>query len=109
MPSERNDWPSGGVVCGRDYAAVEELVALTREEAPHPTGEDVPYPHRISAEMLTTVANAWASVDWKLPSGMNCLAIITGYGAGAYRTYAGYDGDGNLAVVVTDLKVLARE
>ena len=57
------------------------------------------------AEMEKTYTNTWSWLDMKFGEG-NLIAFSSGYGDGAYATYAGYGANGELCVVVTDFGVV---
>jgi Protein of unknown function (DUF4241) len=56
------------------------------------------------AELEKTYVNTWSWVNLNL-QGVNIIAFSSGYGDGGYTTYAGYDSDGDLSVVVSDFDV----
>jgi hypothetical protein len=57
------------------------------------------------AEMERTYTHTWSWIDMKFGDG-NLVAFSSGYGDGVYATYAGFDSDGDLCVVVTDFGVI---
>ncbi|QDT28355.1 hypothetical protein Enr10x_36970 [Gimesia panareensis] len=52
-----------------------------------------------------TYVNTWGWLDLPFGKG-NLVAFSSGFGDGFYATYAGFDADGKLAVVVTDFAVV---
>jgi hypothetical protein len=60
------------------------------------------------AEMDKTYRHTWSWLDMKFGRG-NLIAFSSGYGDGVYATYAGFDSNGEVAVVVTDFAVLPDE
>lgn len=60
------------------------------------------------AEMDKHYLDTWSWFEMKF-SDANLIAFSSGYGDGVYATYAGFDADGELSVVVTDFNVIPLE
>ncbi len=60
------------------------------------------------AEMDKTYRHTWSWLDLKFGDG-NLIAFSSGYGDGMYATYAGFDAEGEVPVVVTDFGVVPLE
>ena len=59
-------------------------------------------------EMERIYVHTWSWLDMPFGNG-NLVAFSSGVGDGAYATYAGFDTDGEIAVVVTDFSVVPLE
>jgi hypothetical protein len=57
------------------------------------------------AEMDKTYQHTWSWLDMKFGES-NLIAFSSGYGDGVYATYAGFDADGEVSVVVTDFSII---
>lgn len=60
------------------------------------------------AAMERTYVHTWSWLDMPFGKG-NLVAFSSGLGDGAYATYAGFDADGEISVVVTDFSVVPLE
>lgn len=60
------------------------------------------------AAMDRTYVHTWSWLNMPFGQG-NLVAFSSGYGDGAYATYAGFGSDGEIAVVVTDFSVVPSE
>jgi hypothetical protein len=60
------------------------------------------------AEMDKTYQHTWSWLDMRFGES-NLIAFSSGYGDGMYATYAGFDADGEVSVVVTDFRVIPVE
>lgn len=60
------------------------------------------------AEMDKTYRDTWSWLNMKFGDG-NLIAFSSGEGDGIYGTYAGFDAQGKVAVVVTDFMVLDED
>ncbi len=60
------------------------------------------------AEMDKTYRHTWSWLDMKFGDA-NLVAFSSGDGDGLYATYAGFDAQGEVAVVVTDFMVLEED
>jgi len=59
----------------------------------------------MTAEMDKTYRDTWSWLNMKFGDG-NLIAFSSGEGDGLYGTYAGFDSQGEVAIVVTDFMVL---
>ena len=57
------------------------------------------------AEMDKTYRHTWSWLDMKLGGG-NLIAFSSGYGDGSYASYAGFDSERHVSVVVTDFAII---
>jgi hypothetical protein len=71
------------------------------------TSEPEFYEEMIAA-MDRAYVHTWSWLDMEFGEG-NLVAFSSGVGDGAYATYAGFDADGTIAVVVTDFSVVPQE
>ena len=55
--------------------------------------------------MKKTYVNTWDWIDMKFGDA-NLVTFSSGYGDGLYGTYAGFDSNGDVAVVVTDFNLI---
>jgi len=60
------------------------------------------------AEMNKTYRHTWSWLDMMFGDA-NLIAFSSGYGDGMYASYAGFDADGEVSVVVTDFSVIPVE
>ncbi len=88
-----------GIGCFMDAKAGRELQGLMKK---NPNYYEV-----LSAEMDKTYVHTWSWLNFKLGDGLqNIVAFSSGFGDGVYATYAGFDADGEVSVVVTDFGVV---
>lgn len=67
--------------------------------------EDNDFGETLIDEMQKTYRHTWSWLDLKLGNA-NLVAFSSGYGDGTYATYAGFDADKEISVVVTDFGVV---
>ena len=90
-----------GTGCFMDAKAGKELQRLMDK---NPDFYEV-----LVAEMEKTYVHTWSWINYKLGNGdQNLLAFSSGFGDGAYATYAGFDSESEVCVVVTDFGVIER-
>jgi hypothetical protein len=68
---------------------------------------DPDYYIQMMTEMKRTYIHTWSWLDMPFGDG-NLVAFSSGAGDGAYATYAGFDTDGEIALVVTDFSIVPR-
>jgi hypothetical protein len=66
------------------------------------------FAQEMSVEMEKTYRHTWSWLNMNLGNG-NLIAFSSGFGDGLYATYAGFDAQGDLTVVVTDFMVVDSE
>jgi hypothetical protein len=86
-----------GTGCFMDKSAATALDQAMRANAE--------FYETLIAEMEKTYTHTWSWLDMKFGEG-NLIAFSSGYGDGAYATYAGYNANGELCAVVTDFGVV---
>ena len=89
-----------GTACFMDRSAGRALNDRMRDQ-------DTFYETMI-AEMEKTYRHTWSWLDMTFGNA-NLFAFSSGYGDGMYATYAGFDADGEVPVVVTDFSVIPVE
>ena len=89
-----------GTGCFMDCSAGRALDGWMREE-------DTFFETMI-AEMEKTYRPTWSWLDMRFGDA-NLVAFSSGFGDGVYATYAGFDADGEVSVVVTDFSVIPVE
>ena len=89
-----------GTGCFMDASVGRALTQLMRDQ-------DNFYETMI-AEMDKTYRHTWSWLDMKFGDG-NVIAFSSGYGDGFYASYAGYDSDRHVSVVVTDFEIVPSE
>jgi hypothetical protein len=62
----------------------------------------------IIAELEKTYIHTWSWMNMNLSDDSNLVAFTSGYGDGVYASYAGFDADGEIPVVLTDFRVFAE-
>jgi hypothetical protein len=67
--------------------------------------EDDGFYETMIAEMQKTYRHTWSWLDMRFGDA-NLVAFSSGYGDGIYATYAGFDADGEVPIVVTDFGVV---
>lgn len=88
-----------GVGCFMDAKAAKELQQLMK-------GNPEFY-EELGAELDKTYVSTWSWMNYKLGDGQqNIVAFSSGYGDGCYASYAGFDSDGEIPVIVTDFGVV---
>lgn len=88
-----------GVGCFMDAKAGRELEALMKKKPD--------YYEVLSAEMDKTYVHTWSWLNFKLGDGMqNIVAFSSGFGDGMYASYAGFDAESEVSVIVTDFGVV---
>lgn len=61
-------------------------------------------------EFDKTYVHTWSWTNYALGDGQqNLVAFSSGYGDGVYASYAGFDSDGEVSIVVTDFGVAELE
>jgi hypothetical protein len=89
-----------GAGCFMDLSASQALLERMKKQPD--------FYETLMAEMDKTYKHTWSWLDVKFGEG-NLIAFSSGYGDGAYATYAGRDSDGQVSTVVTDFGVLPIE
>jgi hypothetical protein len=93
-PDEIFGYPvDAGTGCFMDQSAGK----LLREKM----NSDHDFFETLIAEMDKTYRYTWSWLNMKFGDA-NLVAISSGYGDGVYATYAGFDADGEVAVIATD-------
>jgi hypothetical protein len=70
--------------------------------------DDPEFYQEMMTAMERTYIHTWSWLDMPFGKG-NLVAFSSGVGDGAYATYAGFDADGEISVVVTDFSVVPLE
>lgn len=70
--------------------------------------EDREFYREMMAAMERTYVHTWSWLDMSFGKG-NLVAFSSGVGDGAYASYAGFDPDGEISLVVTDFSVVPLE
>jgi hypothetical protein len=89
-----------GTGCFMDVNVSRALIQLMRER-------DNFY-ETLIAEMDKTYTNTWSWLDMKF-GGANLIAFSSGYGDAIYASYAGFDSERRVSVVVTDFVIVPSE